>query len=169
MINEKNNFLTVSWLSGLLSAEIFISTGEWGVQMPPLTAENSHFLRSGSQGATLGMLTGLLAGRIRWVTANFLILYPWPLLPVIKTIFFSLSCPENLFCGKAPKLKFYSPGVTGRPLILHTPHMFSYVFLVSIAIGSTMMPCNYNHLTRDMRLMVLITIILYTATCTLLS
>ena len=55
MINEKNNFLTVSWLSGLLSAEIFISTGEWGVQMPPLTAENSHLLRSGSQGATLVM------------------------------------------------------------------------------------------------------------------
>ena len=27
---KKNNFLTVSWLSGLLSAEIFISTGEWG-------------------------------------------------------------------------------------------------------------------------------------------
>ena len=27
MINEKNIFLTVSWLSGLLSAEIFISTG----------------------------------------------------------------------------------------------------------------------------------------------
>ena len=26
MINEKNKFLTVSWLSGLLSAEIFIST-----------------------------------------------------------------------------------------------------------------------------------------------
>ena len=42
MINEKNNFLTVSWLSGLLSAEIFISTGEWGVQMPPLTSENSY-------------------------------------------------------------------------------------------------------------------------------
>ena len=55
MINEKNKFLTVSWLSGLLSAEIFISTGEWGVQMPPLTAENSHLLRSGSQGATLVM------------------------------------------------------------------------------------------------------------------
>ena len=36
MINEKIKFLTVSWLSGLLSAEIFISTGEWGVQMPPL-------------------------------------------------------------------------------------------------------------------------------------
>ena len=26
MINEKNKFLTGSWLSGLLSAEIFIST-----------------------------------------------------------------------------------------------------------------------------------------------
>ena len=49
MINEKNNFLTVSWLSGLLSAEIFISTGEWGIQMPPLTAENSHLLRSGGR------------------------------------------------------------------------------------------------------------------------
>ena len=56
MINEKNNFLTVSWLSGLLSAEIFINTGEWGVQMPPLTSENSYFLRSGPQGATLVMI-----------------------------------------------------------------------------------------------------------------
>ena len=56
MINEKNIFLTVSWLSGLLSAEIFISTGEWGVQMPPLTAENSHFLRSGSEEAALVMI-----------------------------------------------------------------------------------------------------------------
>ena len=28
MINEKNKFLTVSWLSGLLSVEIFITTGE---------------------------------------------------------------------------------------------------------------------------------------------
>ena len=55
MNNEKNKFLTVSWLSGLLSAEIFISTGEWGVQMPPLTSENSHFLRSGPQEATLVM------------------------------------------------------------------------------------------------------------------
>ena len=55
MINEKNIFLTVSWLSGLLSAEIFISTVEWGVQMPPLTSENSYFLRSGPQGATLVM------------------------------------------------------------------------------------------------------------------
>ena len=55
MNNQKNKFLTVSWLSGLLSAEIFISTGEWGVQMPPLTSENSHFLRSGPQEATLVM------------------------------------------------------------------------------------------------------------------
>ena len=35
MINEKNKFLTVSWLSGLLSAEIFISTGEWGPDATP--------------------------------------------------------------------------------------------------------------------------------------
>ena len=62
MINEKNNFLTVSWLSGLLSAEIFISTGEWGVQMPPLTSENSYFLRSGPQGATLVMFYSLGGG-----------------------------------------------------------------------------------------------------------
>ena len=56
MINEKYKFLTVSWLSGLLSAEIFISTGEWGVQMPPLTPENSHFLRSGAQETALVMI-----------------------------------------------------------------------------------------------------------------
>ena len=67
MNNEKNKFLTVSWLSGLLSAEIFISTGEWGMppltsenlrwkpQMPPLTSENSHFLQSEPQEATLVM------------------------------------------------------------------------------------------------------------------
>ena len=55
MNNEKNKFLTVSWLIGLLSAEIFISTGEWGVQMPPLTSENSHFLWSGPQEATVVM------------------------------------------------------------------------------------------------------------------
>ena len=56
MINEKDKFFTVSWLSGLLFAKIFISTGEWGVQMPPLTAENSHFLRSGPKEATLVMI-----------------------------------------------------------------------------------------------------------------
>ena len=66
MINEENNFLTVSWLSGLLSAEIFISTGEWGVQMPPLTSENSYFLRSGPQGATLVMKRLSKQSRRRW-------------------------------------------------------------------------------------------------------
>ena len=30
MINEKKNFFDCELLSGLLSAEIFISTGEWG-------------------------------------------------------------------------------------------------------------------------------------------
>ena len=63
MNNEKNKFLTVSWLSGLLSAEIFISTGEWGVQMPPLTSENSHFLWSGPQEATLVMKNGIVNPR----------------------------------------------------------------------------------------------------------
>ena len=52
MINEKNKFLTGSWLSGLLSAEIFISTGE---QMPTLTEENRQFLRSGAQEVSLVM------------------------------------------------------------------------------------------------------------------
>ena len=56
MINKKNTFLTVSWLSGLLSAEILISTGEWGVQMPPLTAENS-------QEATLVTLLPVITNR----------------------------------------------------------------------------------------------------------
>ena len=57
MNNEKNKFLTVSWFSGLLSAEIFISTGEWGEGGPDATPDlwNSHFLRSGPQEATLVM------------------------------------------------------------------------------------------------------------------
>ena len=45
--------IAIVMLSGLLSTEIFISTGEWGAQMPPLTAENSHFLQSGSQEVAL--------------------------------------------------------------------------------------------------------------------
>ena len=56
MINEKNKFLTGRWLSGLLSAEIFISIGEWGVQRPTLTEENSQFLRSGPQEVSLVMV-----------------------------------------------------------------------------------------------------------------
>ena len=57
MINEKNKYLSTSWLSGLLSAEIFISIGEggWGggVQMPTLAKEITQFLWSGSQGVFL--------------------------------------------------------------------------------------------------------------------
>ena len=65
MINNKKKFLTWSWSSGLLSAEIFISTGEWGeglgVQMPTLTEENSQFLWSGSQEVvSLVMIMGLV-------------------------------------------------------------------------------------------------------------
>ena len=55
MINEKNKILTGSWWHGLLSAEIFISTGEWGVQMPTLTDQNSQFLRSEPQEVSLVM------------------------------------------------------------------------------------------------------------------
>ena len=43
-------------------------------------------------------------------------------------IHYRLTCPGANFTGKAPKPKFYSPGVTGRPL--HMPRMSSYVFLV---------------------------------------
>ena len=35
MINEKKKLVTGSWLSGLLSTEIFISIGEWGSPPPP--------------------------------------------------------------------------------------------------------------------------------------
>ena len=49
----------------------------------------------------------------------------------------------------------------------HASHLRVMSFLyLAIDIGSSMMPCNHNYLTRDMRLMLLITIILYT--CTLL-
>ena len=77
MINEKNNFLTVSWLSGLLSAEIFISTGEWGVQMPPLTSENSYFLWSGPQGATLVMPRVGTSGAQPAATVTAAVPQPW--------------------------------------------------------------------------------------------
>ena len=72
MINEKNIFLTVSWLSGLLSAEIFISTGEWGVQMPPLTSENSYFLRSGPQEATLVMWIWFYSWPYSWLKKTYM-------------------------------------------------------------------------------------------------
>ena len=94
----------------------------------------------------LGSLTGLLVDRIRWVTAKFLDLVSLASPPSFFKQIFSLSCPENSisylihyiykltctgenFADKAPKFKLYSSGVTGRPLILHTPHTSSYVFL----------------------------------------
>ena len=89
MINEKNNFLTVSWLSGLLSAEIFISTGEWGVQMPPLTSENSYFLRSGPQGATLVMVPNEPSGNV----PRTLVSHIWDL---VRFSFSFGSFPANL-------------------------------------------------------------------------
>ena len=91
-------------------------------------------------------LTGLL-DRIRWVTA-----ISWSGIPSLPSQFlklnFSRSHPENLirlfiplsrltcpganFTGKVPKPKFYSPGVTGGPLMLHMPRKSSYVFLVVV-------------------------------------
>ena len=56
MIKWKNIF-NGSWLFGLLSAEIFISTGELGVQMPTLTEENSPFLWSGNQEVSMVMVS----------------------------------------------------------------------------------------------------------------
>ena len=61
---------------------------------------------------------------------NFSLSHPENLISYL--IHYRLTCPGANFIGKAPKSKFYSPGVTGRPLILHTPHMSSYVFLQSI-------------------------------------
>ena len=45
-------------------------------------------------------------------------------------IHYMLTCPGANFTGKMSKPKFYSPRVIGRPLILHTPQLSSYVFLV---------------------------------------
>ena len=45
-------------------------------------------------------------------------------------IHYRLTWPGANFTGKAPKPKFYSPGVTGWPSILHTPPMSSYIFPV---------------------------------------
>ena len=50
--------MTGSWLSGLLSAEIFIITVEWGSRCQHvLTEENSQFLQSVSREVSLVMLT----------------------------------------------------------------------------------------------------------------
>ena len=49
------DWVLVEWAVNVLSAEMFISTGEWGVQMPTLTEENSQFLQSGPQEVSLVM------------------------------------------------------------------------------------------------------------------
>ena len=48
-----------------------------------------------------------------------------------RSHYLNLCWPRSqTLTGKALKLKYHSSGVTGRPLILHTPHTSSYVFLV---------------------------------------
>ena len=42
----------------------------------------------------------------------------------------SLFAQGQILLKKTPKPQFNSPGVTGRSLILHTPHTSNYVFLV---------------------------------------
>ena len=100
MNNEKNKFLTVIWLSGLLSAEIFISTGEWGVQMPPLTSENSRFLRSGPQEATLVMQFGFIKPGHSTTDAIFIVCQlQEKFYAVNKTVYMAFVNLENAFNG----------------------------------------------------------------------
>ena len=125
MINEKNKFLTVSWLSGLLSAEIFISTGEWGVQMPPLTSENSHFLRSGPQETTLVMsqpsrYEGLISCSVRMCQVNmyfyiFECVYSNMFLVCCRLIRYSARWVDWLARILAPPKQVLSPGPAGTP------------------------------------------------------
>ena len=100
----------------------------------------------------------------QFLKLNFSLSHPENLISYI--IHYRLTCPGANFTGKAPKPKFYSPGVTGRPYTCLACRVMSFLYKV-IDIGSTMMPCSNNHLTRDMRPMVLITIILYA--CALLA
>ena len=99
----------------------------------------------------------------QFLKLNFSLSHPENLISYI--IHYRLTCPRANFTGKAPKPKFYSPGVTGRPYTYLACRVMSFLYKV-IDIGSTMMPCKYKHLTRGMRLMVLITIIV--CACTLL-
>ena len=55
MINEKIKFLTVSWLSGLLSAEIFISTGEWGSRCQHWPTKTVNFCGQAHRRPSLGL------------------------------------------------------------------------------------------------------------------
>ena len=94
----------MSWLSGLLSAEIFISTGEWGIQMPPLTSENSHFLRSGPQEATLVMseeIAHSLANRLETVRVSH---WPitWPIYLPCTVARGQSHCASNIISNSHP-------------------------------------------------------------------
>ena len=81
----------------------------------------------------LGSLTGLLS--ISWssiiglpsqiLKLNFWLSRPENLISYL--IHYMLTRPGANFTGKMPKPKFYSPGVTGRPSLLHTPQLSSYV------------------------------------------
>ena len=56
LMKKINFWLWPDWVASYLQRSGgWICTGEWGVQMPPLTSENSHFLRSGPQETTLVM------------------------------------------------------------------------------------------------------------------
>ena len=59
-----------------------------------------------------------------------------------------------------PKPKFYSPGVTGRPMILHTPRTSSCFCYNKLFIWDQPW-CHVITTARDMRLVVLIIITLY--------
>ena len=51
MNNEKKIWLWAGWVASYLQRSLSANVKGGGVQMPSLTAENSHFLRSGSQEA----------------------------------------------------------------------------------------------------------------------
>ena len=105
MINEKNIFLTVSWLSGLLSAEMFISTGEWGVQMPPLTSDKQRVLMHGHQGWNVrhGLCHIYVIDVYIWVVYSFCLFCC--LFIIVTTQFVALYKP----CKPKPKPSTYDP------------------------------------------------------------
>ena len=80
--------MIVSLTVMVVTAHIFISTCEWRVQMPPLTSENSHFLRSGPQWATLVMEYKLWWYEPRVVSLTVMVVTDHILLPtvIIKTV-----------------------------------------------------------------------------------
>ena len=62
-----------------------------------------------------------------WLLISVLLSCPEILIGYL--ILYKLTCPGANFTGKAPKLKFYSSGVTGKRLILHTPTCLVMSFL----------------------------------------